>query len=148
MTNRGLELRLYATELVLAVLGFEEAVLLNDVEVNLRFVWTLQQSAQDRAVSLMESPKLQTWLISIDPSTLFVNRNYDGAVRQSPLSYVCTKLIDSICEWTDDMRPKSPSILAQAFFCGQHMELDDPENGPCGIMRSLLSQLILSYKSI
>ena len=77
----------------------------------------------------------------------FVNGNYDGAARQSPLSYVCTKLIDSICAWTDGMRPKYPSILAQAFFCGQHMELDDPESGPCGMMRSLLSQLILSYKA-
>ena len=40
-----------------------------------------------------------------------------------------------------------PSILAHAFFCGQYVKLDDPENIPSGMVRSLLPQLRLSCKA-
>ena len=95
----------------------------------------------------MESQRLHAWLISTQPSALFVNGNHDASARQSPISYVCAKLMDSICTRATGMRPRYPLILAQAFFCGQHIDLEDPESGLIGMMRSLLSQLIINYNS-
>lgn len=35
--------------------------------------------------------------------------------------------------------------LSLAFFCGEHLQKDDPDSGPDGMMRSLLAQLLLAY---
>ena len=137
--------RLHTLEQVLALLDFDIQLLPNDVESTLQNVWTLALSAQDRAATIMASPRLQTWLTTPQPSALFINGDHDASARQSPLSYICSKLIDSISSSVGGSR--HPSILACAFFCGQHMDLDDPASGPAGMMRSLLAQLLLSHSA-
>ena len=132
-------------EQVLTLLDFDIELLPNDVESTLRNVWTLPLSAQDRAATMMASPQLHTWLTTPQPSALFINGNHDASARQSPLSYICSKLIDSMSSSVGGSR--HPSILACAFFCGQHMDLDDPASGPAGMMRSLLAQLLLSHSA-
>ncbi len=136
--------RLHKTEEVLSLLDFDIELLPNDVESDLRNVWTLPPSAQDRAVAVMMSPQLHTWLTSAQPSALFVNGNHDASSRLSPLSYICSKLIESMCPCVE-LRPRHPSVLACAFFCGQHMDPDDAAARPAGMMRNLLAQLVLSY---
>ena len=138
--------RSFATEKLLAALDFEVANLQNAIDSNLRYVWTLPLSAQDRAVTLMESQRLHTWLTSTQSSALFVNGNHDASVRQSPISYVCTKLMDSVYIWAPDVHPRYPSIFAQAFFCGHYKYLEDVETGPIGMIRSLVSQLIVNCR--
>ena len=130
---------------MLALLDFDLGLLPNDVESSLRNVWTLPLSAQDRAAIIMASPQLHTWLTTQKPLALFINGNHDASVRQSPLSYICGKLIDSMSSSVG--HSGHPSILACAFFCGQHMDLDDPASGPAGMMRSLLAQLLLSHRA-
>lgn len=93
----------------------------------------------------MQSPKLHTWITSTEPSILLVNGNYNGPARQSPLSFVCAKLMDSIQPNLQETGARKPLILAHAFFCGQHMSPEDPDSGLSGLMRSLLAQLILAY---
>ena len=132
---------MHTLEQVLALLDFDIELLPNDVESNLRNVWTLPLSAQDRAATVMASPHLHIWLTTTQPSALFINGNSDASARQSPLSYICGKLIDSISSSVGVSR--HASILACAFFCGQHMDLDDLASGPAGMMRSLLAQLLL-----
>ena len=129
---------------MLAALHFENEVLSDAVESNLCYVWTLPLAAQDRAITLMESHRLHTWLTDTQASALFVNGNHDPSARQSPISYVCSKLMESLCNHTADLHPKCSSLLAQGFFCGQQINLD-PAGGPSGMMRSLLSQLIINY---
>ena len=136
---------MHATEQVLALLDFDVELLSNDVESTLRNVWTLDSSAQDRAVTIMASPQLQTWLTTPQSSALFINGNHDASGRQSPLSYICSKLIDSMCSSVGDSGHSS--ILACVFFCGQHMDPDDPTVGPAGMMRNLLAQLLLSHNA-
>ena len=136
---------MHATEKVLALLEFDSQLLPDDVESTLRNVWTLSPSAQDRAVTIMALPQLHTWLTTTQPSALFINGNHDASARQSPLSYICSKLIDSTCSSTGASR--LPSILACAFFCGQHMDPDDRAAGPAGMMRSLLAQIVLSHNA-
>ena len=137
--------RIQVTEKVLATLDFDIELLPNDIEANLHHVWTLPLSAQDRAVTLMESEKLHTWLTTTSPSALFVNGNHDAAARQSPLTYVCTKLIDTICSRAAGTSARHSSILAQVFFCGQHLDIEDTAFGPAGMMRNLIMQLVINY---
>ena len=42
--------------------------------------------------------------------------------------------------------PEPQVTLLLAFFCGEHLQKDDPDNGPAGMMRSLLAQLLLAYR--
>ena len=130
-------------EHVLALVDFDIELLPNDVESTLQNVWTLPLPAQDRAATIIASPQLRTWLTTPQPSALFINGNHDASARQSPLSYVCGKLIDSMSSPVEGSG--HPWILACAFFCGQHMDLDDPASGPAGMMRSLLARLLLNY---
>ena len=136
---------MHTTEQVLALLDFDIELLPNDVESMLQSVWRLPISAQDRAVTIMGSSQFHNWLTNAQPSALFINGNHDASARQSPLSYICSKLIDSIFSCVG--RSMYPSILAFAFFCGQHMDADDPAAGLAGMMRNLLAQLLLSHSA-
>ena len=137
---------MHMVERILAILDCDVELLPQDVERNLRDVWTLPKSAQDRAVSLMESQRLHNWLTSTEPSAIFVNGNHDASARNSPISYVCSKLIDSICPWADT-NSKTSSIIGLAFFCGQHLDFEDPARGPTGMMRNLILQLVMNYRA-
>ena len=138
---------MHMTERILAIFDCKVDSLPQDVKANLQNIWTLPQSAQNRAVSLMESQRLHTWLTSTEPSALFVNGNHDASARNSPVSYVCSKLIDSICPCAEGTRFMHPSILGQAFFCGQHLDFEDPASGLAGMMRNLISQLVMNYRA-
>lgn len=139
--------RVHMTEQALATLEYEIELLPRNVEANLRHIWTIPLPAQDRAIALMKSPKLHTWLTSTHSSALFVNGNGDASARQSPLSFICSKLMDTVCPLAVGMRPKYCSILAQSFFCGQHVDIEDPAKGPVGMMRNLVSQILINYSA-
>ena len=132
-------------EEILDLLYYEESVPLEDIKAILRIAWGLPRTAQDRAVSLMQSPKLHAWIKATSSSALFANGNYDPSVRQSPLSFVCAKLVDSIYPATEGAQQKANGIIAHAFFCGQHLSSKDPASGVAGMMRSLLAQLLVAY---
>lgn len=123
-------------------LDYAESVFLDDVQAILRIAWALPRAAQDRAVSLMQSPILHAWITSTKSIALFVNGNHDTSARQSPLSFVCAKLMDSIHPTTNDGHHKPHAIIAQAFFCGQHLSSKDPDAGIAAIVRNLLAQLL------
>ena len=72
---------------------------------------------------------------------LFVNGNFSTSTRQSPLSFICAKLMDSL--QPSGNLPHVKGIHAHAFFCGQHLRPDDPDAGIAGLMRSLLAQLLI-----
>lgn len=140
------EQRLRVQEEMLIILDYDESIPQGDIKTILRIAWTLARPAQDRAVTLMQSPKLHAWIASTEPSILLVNGNCNNAsARQSPLSFVCAKLMDSIQPALQEAEPRKPSIFAHAFFCGQHMNPEDPDSGLSGMMRSLLAQLLVSY---
>ena len=122
-------------------LDYESSVPATDIKSLLRIAWTLSKPAQDRAVTLMQSPKLHEWLKAPFSSILFVNGNFSTSERRSPLSFVCAKLMDSL--QPRDRQPHVKGIHAHAFFCGQHLSPSDPDTGSAGLMRSLLSQLLV-----
>lgn len=116
----------------------------------LSIAWKLPKPAQNRAVSLMQSPKLQTWIQVHSSSMLFINGNSSCSPRQNPLSFICAKLMDSIqsasSNTTSQTSPRG--ILAHGFFCGLHLNGKDPDAGVAGMMQSLLAQLLVSYENL
>ena len=133
---------------VLAALNHEASVPLADIASNLRIAWILPSTSQDRAVALMRLPKMHAWITAEGSCALFVNGNaVDTLVNQSPLSFVCAKLVDSIRPIDRESRDGAFSeTLALSFFCGQHRSFEDTDAGPRGLIRNLLAQLLKAYR--
>ena len=91
-------------------------------------VGNLSSGSQDRAVALITSPVMQEWMTSTVSLPLIVNGHMyssEEEIRQSPLSFVCAKLIDSIPPRTSSRSAGSRSIFAVRWFCGQHTNFHD-----------------------
>lgn len=117
-----------------------------DVEAKLRTIWALPKHDQDRVVAIMRSHKLQKWITATDSSALFINANHKGSARKQPTSFICAKLANSLMLSPKNAQSEHRMSLALAFFCGEHLQKDDPDSGPAGMMRSLLAQLLLAYR--
>ena len=132
---------------VLNRLDYEDSVLEQDVEAKLRTIWALPRQDQDRVVAIMRSHKLQNWITATDSAALFINANHKGSTRQQPTSFISAKLVDSITPSPSNTQHEPHLTLPLAVFCGEHLQHDDPDSGPDGMMRNLLAQLLLSYPS-
>ena len=96
----------------------------------------------------MRMSKIHAWITTEGSCALFVNGNAaDASVNQSPLSFVCAKLVDSIQPIDQETRDGAFSeTLALSFFCGQHRSFEDTNAGPGGLIRNLLAQLLKAYR--
>ena len=130
---------------VLTRLDYEDSVLEQDVKSKLQTIWTLARQDQDRVVAIMRSHQLQKWITATDSSALFINANHNGSTRQQPTSFISAKLVDSITASPGETQHEPHLTLPLASFCGEHLQHDDPDSGPDGMMRNLLAQLLLSY---
>lgn len=134
MRKRDLQPKGITANQVLESLSYESDVPSHDVQICLRLAGTLSIDDQNRAVALMRSSKLRSWLTSISSAALLLNGN-SKVVRRSPVSFVSAKLADAL-------RTKGP-LIGLRFFCGEHQnESQDPDASPPGMMNSLLAQLL------
>lgn len=120
-----------------------------DMRANLRHAMSLTQEDQDRAVFMMQSELLQNWLITTKSSALLVNGGaYNSGSQNSPLSFVCAKLSNALRQARKSGSAASKSsIIDLHFFCGEHGNWrDSPDNGPAGVLNSLLAQLLTRYQ--
>ena len=88
----------------------------------------LSSGSQDRAVALITSPVIQEWMTSTVSLPLVVNGHMyssEEEIRQSPLSFFCAKLVDSIPFRTSSQPAGSRDIFAVRWFCGQHTNFHD-----------------------
>ena len=95
------------------------------------------ENAIDRRSKISHTP-------SYKPTTNPTPHHPSSPFPKTPPVHTPSKLMESLCNHTADLHPKCSSPLAQAFFCRQQIDLD-PATGPSGMMRSLLSQLIINY---
>ncbi|KAF6230427.1 hypothetical protein HO133_004769 [Letharia lupina] len=125
-----------------------------DASILLHIVGNLSSGSQDRTVALITSPVIQKWLTSTVSLPLIVNGQMfssEGETRQSPLSYFCTKLVDSILPpSTSSQTSRNRTVFAVRWFCGQHTNcydygpgLTDYEAHPPGMLSNMLVQLIV-----
>ncbi len=125
-----------------------------DASILLHIVDNLSSGSQDRAVALISSPVLQEWLTSTISLSLIVNGQMfssEEEIRQSPLSYFCAKLVDSILPpSTSSQTPKFRAVFVLRWFCGEHTNFYDYGPGktdydahPPGMLSNMLVQLIV-----
>ena len=128
---------------LLTGLEYKDRILDPDLEAKLRIVWTLPRPHEDFVVAIMKNQKFQAWIKATDSTALLIVVGYLGPETQHLTSFICAKLVNSIMP--------SPSVpqtsLQLVVFCGEHRHNDDPESTPVGMMRSLLAQLLLAYRS-
>ena len=132
----------------------EADIAAKDASLLLNIIHSLSSGSQDRAVALIRSPFMQKWLTSTVSLPLMVNGQMfssEGEIRQSPLSYFCAKLVESILPpRTSTQKPENGAVFAVRWFCGQHINLYDYGPGatdydahPPGMLSNMLAQLIV-----
>jgi hypothetical protein len=86
---------------------------------------------------LMATESFKNWLAGRQSDLLLVDGHCDQAKtgKTSPMSVFCASLVASLVTLR--------SGLLLHFFCGQHVAPHDPLKGPHGLMRSLITQLLL-----
>lgn len=127
---------------LLSDFDYESSVVRNDIEASLDTIWALPRSDQDRAVAIMQSPKLHHWITESSSSALLVN--FNDPKKTASTSFISAKLTHSI--QSDVIDPHYPrNIFALFFLCAEHMRLDDPDYGVSGMIRNLIGQLLVAY---
>lgn len=114
----------------------------NDIDASLEAIWALPRCDQDRAVAVMQSPKLHSWITESSSSALLVN--FNDPKKTASTSFISAKLTHSI--QSDVIDPHYPrNIFALFFLCAEHIRPDDPDYGVSGMMRNLIGQLLIAY---
>lgn len=118
-----------------------------DAPFLMNLIHTLSLASQYRAVTLIKSPILQEWLTKSESGPLHINGNmfsHQNETRQSPLSFFCAKLIDSVLHGAQTSRSRArKTIFAVRWFCGQHADMvEDYDAHPTGMLNNLVAQLI------
>lgn len=139
-------------QVLLNLLEYDAAVTESDVQKSLRYVYRLPKPAQDRIIAIIRHHKFQAWLSDVESTVLFLNGHYtaSGSTRQCPTSFVCARLASAM--QSDRDAEEEPSLhpavrtIAISFFCAEHVENGDTYRGARGIMKSLVGQLLVSYR--
>ncbi|KLJ12760.1 hypothetical protein EMPG_12242 [Blastomyces silverae] len=133
---------LAAKDDLLSDFDYESSVVRNDIEASLETIWALPRSDQDRAVAVMQSPKLHSWIAEPSSSALLVN--FNDPKKTASTSFISAKLTNSI--HSDVIDPHYPrNIFALFFLCAEHIRPDDPDYGVSGMLRNLIGQLLVAY---
>lgn len=95
---------------------------------------TASGDQKDQAAWVIDRIKESKWITDSSSAILFVNGNGDDD-KISTMSYAAAFLIEGL--------KRAGNIPFCYFFCGMHIStVDSVENGPVGMMRSLIAQLI------
>jgi hypothetical protein len=108
-----------------------------DLESCLRSVGSMKRPEQDRAVWAMKSVSLHNFVTNIASGVLIMNNNGPRTRTKSPMTFVCARLVNSL--------KAMPTIITMQFFCGQHIDAEDDQGSPLGMVKSLLAQLLTQY---
>lgn len=129
---------------LLRILDVDPMVASQDLVFALQQAHRMDSPSRGRAMWLMKTPQLQMWLGDTQRSLLLA----DGALpveRISPMSVLAGTLAVSLLELppSDAAAP----VVVLHFFCGQHLDpdADDGLTGTNGLLRSLITQLLLWF---
>ncbi|KAI0427797.1 hypothetical protein F5Y09DRAFT_344293 [Xylaria sp. FL1042] len=133
-------------ESLLEALGGDPVCLesLNDHGEILRKCHQFSDRALRQAAYLKSTPKFERWLDVITSDILLVD-GHDTRGRISAMSVFCAMLVQAL--WTIQKQLTTPQfqIIVLFFACGSHTEAEDVLTGPCGILCSFISQLLMSW---
>lgn len=121
----------------------------DDLYTSIRRYDAFSDKAIAQAAYLSETRQFRQWLQGLGSDFLLVDGHCENHTtrRTSPLSLFLASLIQSLLDRIGQQQSSSQSSsdVVLYFFCGQHMEDDGPLAGPQGLIRSLTTQLILSW---
>ncbi|RDL37692.1 uncharacterized protein BP5553_05125 [Venustampulla echinocandica] len=126
---------------LLEVLAVPLETSINDLESTLRQGREFDMAAQGQSRWLLQTEQFRRWFSSTRSELLLVDGNTDSADpgRISPMAFLSATLIASILK----MQPQAISLY---FFCGQHTSPSDVLRGPNGLMRSLVTGIIIELR--
>lgn len=126
-------------QILSSVFRYDAAIVEIDTQKK-SFAGALNAGAQDRAVALLKTPRLTHFMSKPCSSILFANANCNP--DSSPTSYVSATLASSIKQPAREENATGRNLFALTFFCAKHTDKHDAYAGPCGLMRSFVSQLL------
>lgn len=95
---------------------------------------------QERIATVMQDPGFQYWFKSTHSQTLVINgmeMDADWQDSVSPMSYMCYLLSQTLS--------RLQSAKSLNFYCGLHSMPDQGVEGVNGMLRSIITQLLLAY---
>ncbi|KAK4150083.1 hypothetical protein C8A00DRAFT_46436 [Chaetomidium leptoderma] len=95
--------------------------------------------SQGQAQSLLRRPEFKTWLNAPSPTLLLADANIESADALAALSVLSVLSATLVTSMTDLL----PEDVVVHFFCGLHCRPGDPWEGPGGLVRSLILQLVM-----
>ncbi len=131
---------------LLALLNVNHLAAINDETHVMRRGKSLDSGAIGQAAVMIKTPQVEQLLHAPQSGIVLVEGCGDrsqATTRISPISYVCATLAQAL-RASDTTGPNAGSTnVVLVFFCGQHVVNNDDLQGPQGLIRSLLAQLIL-----
>ena len=91
------------------------------------------------AQEILAQKTITNWFFNKDSDILFVEGRFSSPpyARDTPLSIMSSRVVESFGD-------RKHGVVLQ-FFCGLHNASADDMKGPCGMMRSLTSQLLQEF---
>ena len=125
---------LLESDQLLELLSVNHSAISEDLTNMLRLGRAADLSYHNRGSLLTQSPRFQDWLTSTSPIFLLVDGNSNSAIdRSSAMTFVCALLAQSLSD---------EGVSCIHHFCGLHKTSNDDLNGPSGLLRGLLAQLV------
>lgn len=92
--------------------------------------------SQSQVQSLLQRSRFLSWMRGSHPDIVLVNANLldSGMENITAVSVFCTTLITSLISI-------QPDNVVLHFFCGLHVNVEDPCPGPTGLVRMLIIQV-------
>ncbi|KAH8658396.1 hypothetical protein BX600DRAFT_65552 [Xylariales sp. PMI_506] len=114
-----------------------------DLERTIRQYTQLDRVSTDRAESLLKTDRFWAWYMSNSSDLLMLDGDFatDAAmIRINPLSAVSATIIASILN-------DQPGSISLYHFCTQHTASIDDLSGPQGLLRCLITKLLIELPS-
>jgi hypothetical protein len=112
-----------------------------DLNFVLRQNKEFDSTSKSYGAMVISSPRFQRWVAASEKDLIYVEGHLDPSRfgRTSPISYFCANLAQLFGD--------SATSITLHFFCGQHVAFNDDLQGPRGLIRSLLTQLLKIWPS-
>jgi len=101
----------------------------------------LSKISQDQLAQIVQKSQFQEWMGSLDSEAIFVNCPSSAQLGATPAAYLCNELTNAISH-------EQERILSLKFSCGEHRSASDPQYGATGVLRGLITQLLLQLPQI
>lgn len=155
MSEVGTALPGYTPEDLLRIMDVHHLLIAKDSAMVGRRGPSFSAEDTERAAHMVMIPQVAALMHKANPTIVAVDGHFDRSQigKISPLSYMCSMLSQAIRQQPPDYTASSP-ISAQPeratprkvvleYYCSLHTIEDDELRGPQGLMRCIVSQLIL-----